>query len=93
MVTPGISIGYWNARKSPLRARSSGSSPRMFSPSMSTSPRRDGVVGMAAEHFRERAFAGAVRPHDGVDFPSLDFQAQAADDFLSGHIHMQIVDD
>ena len=36
--TPGISIGYWKARKRPARERSSGSISRRFSPSRSTSP-------------------------------------------------------
>ena len=38
VATPGISIGYWNARKTPFWARSSGSNSRRFSPSSSTSP-------------------------------------------------------
>ena len=38
VATPGISIGYWNARNTPLAARSSGSISSTFSPSSSTSP-------------------------------------------------------
>ena len=38
MLTPGISLGYWNARKIPSRARSSDSFSRMDFPSMRTSP-------------------------------------------------------
>ncbi len=36
--TPGSSIGYWNARKSPSRARSSGASSRRSAPSNVTEP-------------------------------------------------------
>src|SRR5262245_42239621 len=38
VATPGISNGYWKARKRPLAARSSGGRARMSSPSSSTSP-------------------------------------------------------
>ena len=38
VATPGISIGYWNARNTPFAARSSGSISSTFSPSNSTSP-------------------------------------------------------
>ncbi len=36
--TPGISIGYWNARKTPSRERSSTSMSRMSWPSISMVP-------------------------------------------------------
>jgi hypothetical protein len=32
VATPGISTGYWKARKMPLAARSAASSSRMLSP-------------------------------------------------------------
>ena len=38
VATPGISIGYWKARKTPFTARSSGSISRMLSPFHRTSP-------------------------------------------------------
>ena len=38
VATPGISIGYWKARKTPLAARSSGSMSRMLSPFQRISP-------------------------------------------------------
>ena len=38
MVTPGISTGYWNPRKSPIRARSSMESSSRFRPRKVTSP-------------------------------------------------------
>src|SRR6266446_2356547 len=38
VATPGISNGYWKARKRPRAARSSGGSARMSSPSSNTSP-------------------------------------------------------
>ena len=34
----------------------------------------DMVGGVACNHFGERAFAGAVRAHDGVDFSRLDLK-------------------
>ena len=37
-VTPGIATGYWNARKRPSRARSSGGNARTFCPLKRTSP-------------------------------------------------------
>jgi len=37
--TPGIADGYWNARKTPARARASTGSFRRFTPSRSTWPR------------------------------------------------------
>ena len=36
--TPGISIGYWNDRKTPLAARSAGSRPSRSSPFHDTPP-------------------------------------------------------
>ena len=53
----------------------------------------DSVVGMPAEHLGQRALAGAVRPHDGVDFAALDLKAQAADNFDARHADVQIFDD
>jgi len=38
LLTPGISIGYWNARNSPARARSSGDMARRSRPRYVTSP-------------------------------------------------------
>ena len=38
VATPGISIGYWKARNTPLAARSSGSMASRSSPFQSTSP-------------------------------------------------------
>src|ERR1700716_2600953 len=38
MVTPGTTVGYWNARYRPMRARSSGSSSSRSRPSNRTSP-------------------------------------------------------
>ena len=38
MVTPGISTGYWNPRKRPMRARSSMGNSNRLRPSNSTSP-------------------------------------------------------
>jgi len=32
----------------------------------------DGVVGMAGDRFRQRRFAGAIGPHDRVDFAAVD---------------------
>ena len=42
------------------------------------------VIGMASQHFGERALAGAIRPHDGVDFATRHLQAQPADNLLVG---------
>ena len=45
---------------------------------------RDLVIGMAGQHLGQRAFAGAVWPHDGVHFAFRHGQAEAADDLLFG---------
>ena len=38
VATPGISIGYWKARNTPLAARSSGAMASTFSPFQRISP-------------------------------------------------------
>ena len=51
------------------------------------------VVAIAAgQHLRERAFAAAVRPHDGVHFAGVDGQVDPFEDFLAVHAGMQIFD-
>ena len=41
----------------------------------------DGVVRTARQHVCEGTLAGAVGPHDGVDFPGVDLQVNAVQDF------------
>jgi len=48
---------------------------------------------MAAEDFGERAFPGAVRPHDGVHFPLGDFKIDAFKNFRALHAGVQIFND
>ena len=43
------------------------------------------VIRMAGQHLGERAFAGAVRPHDGVHLSLWNGETQAADDLLLGN--------
>jgi hypothetical protein len=68
METPGISLGYWNARKRPARARSSGSIGEDGLAVEEDVAARDRVVRMAGDGLGEGGLAGAVGPHDGVDF-------------------------
>ena len=42
----------------------------------------DMIIGMTGEHFGERAFTGAVRPHDGVDFAARNGKAEPAHDLF-----------
>ena len=54
--------------------------------------RGDGVIGMAGDHLGEGAFAGAVRPHDGVDFAPRHREREPADDLLFADRDVQIFD-
>ena len=81
--TPGISTGYWNARKIPCCARTSGSSVEQVLPSYVTVPLGDLVRRMTREHLRERALAGPVRSHDGVHLARVHGEVDPAEDLLS----------
>ena len=92
LLTPGISTGYWKARKTPSRARSSGSRSSRSLPSKSDLALGH-LVGVAAgEDAGQRALAGAVGPHDGVDLAGVDREVDAAEDFLVVHAGVQILD-
>ena len=92
VATPGISSGYWNARKMPLAARSSGGSASMSSPSSSTVARGHHVAVLAGEHMRERRFAGAVRAHDGVHVPFSIDQSRGLEDLLALDFDVEVLD-
>ena len=92
MLTPGISLGYWKARKMPARARSSDSISRMDLPSRSTSPCGDRVVRVPGDGLGQRGLAGAVRPHDGMDLAGVDRQGHTLDDFLVPDGDVKVVD-
>jgi hypothetical protein len=47
---------------------------------------------VAAEDFAQRAFAGAVRAHDGVDFTGVDGEVQAFEDFAAGDLGVEVFD-
>ena len=50
----------------------------------------DLVFGAAGQDAGQRAFAAAVGTHDGVDFPRLDREIEALEDFLAVHAGGQI---
>ena len=52
----------------------------------------DFIVLVAAEHLAERAFARAVRAHDGVDFTGLHFKGEALEDFAVRDLGVEVLD-
>ena len=49
------------------------------------------VVAVApGQHRRERALAGAVRAHDGVDFARVDGEADALEDLFAFHAGVEV---
>ena len=68
VATPGISTGYWNARNTPLAARSSGAISSRFFALEQDFAAGDFVARLAGDDVAQRRLAGAVRPHDGVHF-------------------------
>ncbi len=55
-------------------------------------PAGDHVLRVAGQHARERALAGPVRPHDGVDFARLDVEIDAIEDLLVLGLDLKILD-
>jgi predicted acylesterase/phospholipase RssA len=92
--TPGISTGYWKARKIPCRERSSGSISRISSSLELDVAPGDLVAGVSGEDLRERALAGAVGSHDRMDLPLVDLEVHAVEDFdvLVGHLGEEVPD-
>ena len=50
------------------------------------------VLGMAGQRARQRALAGAVRPHDGVHFALADLKVDPLEDLLAFGPNLQILD-
>ncbi len=92
VATPGTSTGYWNARNTPLAARSSGAMSENALAVEQNLAFGDFVIVLAGQHIGERRLAGAVRAHDGRDLALLDRQRQAIEDFLVLDLDMQIFD-
>ena len=65
--TPGISSGYWKARKMPALARTSVGQAVMSSPLKRMRPGVTSYSGLPSSVLAERRLAGAVRAHQGVD--------------------------
>ena len=80
LLTPGISTGYWKARNTPSRARSSGDSASRSLPFEQHLAGGDGVARAAGEDVRERALARAVRAHDRVHLALPNREVEAAQD-------------
>ena len=52
----------------------------------------DRVQFASGEHLRERALAGAVRPHDGVHFARVDGEVDALENFAVANRRVQVFD-
>ena len=52
----------------------------------------DLVLGMPGRRPRQRALAGPVRAHDGVDFAGVDVQVDPLEDLLAFGANLQILD-
>ncbi len=89
--TPGISTGYWNARKTPACARSSGGSASRSLPSKVAEPPVTSYAGISREHLRERALAGAVGPHDRVHFAGGDAERDPAEDVAIASLGVEVL--
>jgi hypothetical protein len=50
------------------------------------------VAGVTGERISQRAFTGAIRPHERVDFALVDCQCDALQDFCVLHIHAKVAD-
>src|SRR5204863_8728520 len=91
IVTPGTSLGYWKLRKSPLRARSSGSSSKRFSPSINTSPLVTLLSGCPAitlanvllpEPFGPMTACSSPKPTERLRSRTISFSPMATRKFL-----------
>ena len=80
LFTPGISTGYWKARKTPSRARSSADSASRSLPLIGDAALGDLIAGAAGEHAGQRALAGAVRPHDRMHLAGADAEVDPLQD-------------
>ena len=78
--TPGIACGYWNARKSPLCARSSAPGLGDVLAVEEDLPLGHLVGRMAGDRVGERRLARAVRAHDRVHLVRVDREVDALDD-------------
>ena len=80
METPGISTGYWKARKTPCAARSSGARASRSRPCRDLSG-GDVVAFPPGENVGQRALSRAVRSHDRVHFAGIDLEVDPPRDF------------
>ncbi len=77
--TPGISTGYWKARKSPAAARCSGVSAEQVD--TVERDRAGHVVPFPpGQDVRQRALARPVRAHDRVDLARADVEVEPVED-------------
>jgi hypothetical protein len=90
--TPGISIGYWNARKSPCCGALFGLELEQVLPVEGHLAAGHLVRRVPGEHLRERALARAVRPHDGVHLARVHGEVDAVEDLLVADGGRQILD-
>ncbi len=55
-------------------------------------PGSDFIAFTAGQHLGQRAFAGAVRPHDGMHLPGVHRQVNSLQNLVAIHAGMQIFD-
>ena len=90
--TPGISSGYWKARKMPAAARSSAAISSTFCAVEQDLAVEDLVVLLAGDHVGEGRLARAVRPHDGGDLAVVHGEVQAVEDAVVLDLHDEVLD-
>ena len=92
VATPGISSGYWNARNTPLAARSSGSIAEEVLAVEQDLAVGHLVAGLAGQHIGERRLARAVRAHDGVHLALVHGEVETLEDLLAVDGDVQVLD-
>ena len=92
MLTPEISTGYWNARKTPSLRPLLGAHLEQVLALYSTSPGGDRVAGSARQHVSEGRLARTVRAHDRVHLAGAHREVEAAQDLLVGDARVKVSD-
>ena len=81
-VTPAISTGYWNARKTPRSARSLVLQRQVVLSVQDHAAPGHRVGGVTHEHVRQRALSRAVGSHERVDLSRADVEVQSLENRL-----------
>ena len=92
VATPGISSGYWKARKMPRAARSSGAERQQVGALEQHLAAGHLVAGLAGQHMGKCRFAGAVRTHDGMDLAIVHGEVEALENLAVVNTDLKIFD-